>query len=352
MLLVACSPSRVWVAVVCLLEPFIDERFVLGLPLVFVLRQVFLNRYNDAIDRQSMRQSLRDAGLIAAFTAPYILLRLIELRRGDTTSGNYFDIRMHELQGLSAPFYVLLNGPWMGLRSGWLLVVALVGLLYVRRPRKPAAVAALAVSLVIVLTIAMALVIAADTGRSASMIWPAAVVGLLLMMRARPRWVQRALPALLAANLILPASSVVMATSTPVLYFYVQLRAYQGSRGLFRAGSWLDSAKALLQQKKFPEALHQLDIAVQLDGHLVEGFVYRAIANIQLGKIDAAARDADTAIALDPKSADAMFVRGTIYDSQHDTITARRFFEQALNASSPDWHFRTDCITALKATQQ
>ena len=62
------------------------------------------------------------------------------------------------------------------------------------------------------------------------------------------------------------------------------------------------------------------------------------------------AERADTAMALDPKSADAMYARGTIYNRQHETENARRMFVGVLDAGAPDWHFRTECIAALKAT--
>jgi Tfp pilus assembly protein PilF len=81
----------------------------------------------------------------------------------------------------------------------------------------------------------------------------------------------------------------------------------------------------------------------------VDGFVYRAMTEIQTGQIDAAARDADWAMGLDAKSADAMYVRGAIYQRQHDTANARRLFEQALDAGSADWQWRADCLAALRA---
>jgi tetratricopeptide (TPR) repeat protein len=178
------------------------------------------------------------------------------------------------------------------------------------------------------------------------------VVGLLLMMRVRPDWARYALPVLMAANLILPASNVITTFSAPLRPFYVEWDRYQDPRTIFQAPNWLKSGELLFEQNQLPGALHQLDVALQLDDHLVEGFVYRAMVNRQLDNIAAAVRDADAALALDPNSADAMFVRGTLYDQQHDAANARRFFEQALTASPPHWHFQADCLAALRATKQ
>jgi hypothetical protein len=352
MLLVMCSPSRAVVAVTCVLEPFIDERFVLGLPLVFVLRQVYWGRFRDVIDRQTLRQCLRDAGWIISCTAPYLVLWMIDLRSGGASSGSYLQSRWRELENLPPPVYRLFFGTWMGLRCGWALVVALVALLLVHGRSRAAVIWALIVALVIALTIGMSLVIAADTARSASMLWPAAVVGLLVMIRMRPIWVRYALPALVAANLLLPASNVIMFFSWPVRNAYAEWNTYRDPSTIFHAANWLNGGKMLLGQGKLPEARHQFDVALQLDDHLVEGYVYRAIANLQLGQIAAAADDADRAIALDPGSADAMFVRGTIYERQHEAAKARRLLQGALNSSGPNWQFRADCIAGLKSTQQ
>jgi hypothetical protein len=352
MLVVACSPSRVILAVACVLEPFIDERFVLGLPLVFVLRQVFFGRFLDKTDRQSVRQCLRDAGWIVACTAPYLVLWLIDLRSGGATSGSYLQMRWRELEHLPPPVYRLFFGTWMGLRCGWVLVVALVALVLVRGRGMGTVISALVVTLMIVLTMGITLVIAADTGRSASMLWPAAVVGLLLMIRMRPIWVRYALPALVAANLLLPASNVIMFFSWPVRNVYAEWSTYRDPSTIFHAANWLNGGKILLGQGKLAEARHQFDVALQLDDHLIEGYVYRAIVNLQLGQITAAAEDADKAMALDSRSADAMFVRGTVDQRQHDAADARWLFERAMKISPADWNFRDDCIAALRATKQ
>jgi hypothetical protein len=257
---------------------------------------------------------------------------------------------VQELQDLAHPLQAFLLGTWSGLRCGWALVIVLVGLLLARRPRTHAVVAALVVGGLILLTVGMSQVIAADTGRSASMLWPAAVVGMLLLIRVRPVGARSVLPVLLGANLILPAANVVGPASIPVRNFHAEWQSYDDPHSIFRASYWLESGRVLVEQGQYPEGLHRLDIALQLDDHLVEGFVYRAIANGQLGNVDAAARDAEAAIALDPQSADAMYVRGTVYERQQDAANAKRLFMQALNASSPDWHFRADCIDALKGT--
>jgi hypothetical protein len=352
LLVVACSPSRAWVFIACLLEPFIDERFILGLPLVFVLRQVFLDRYRDGVDRQSLSQALRDLGSISVGIAPYLLLRLIDVHRGDGSFASYMHTRVHELSDVPISLYARFLGVWMGLRAGWALVIALVIVVCLGRPRGPAVIAAVVLGVLIIFTTVLSQVIAADTGRSASILWPAAVVGLMVIMRARPNWARQALPALLGVNLILPASYVFLNKTPPLLYFYAQLKACRDSAHVFDPSEWLNRADAFMKQNQWPQALHQLDIALQLDDRLVGGWIDRAIVNVQLGNIDAAAHDADAALGLDPNLPDALFVRGIAYYHQHDITNARRFFEEALNASAPDWHYRADCIAALKATRQ
>ncbi len=64
----------------------------------------------------------------------------------------------------------------------------------------------------------------------------------------------------------------------------------------------------------------------------VEALMYRALAAQQTNRLDEAAADYDSALALDPKQPDALHMRGVVALSQRDPHTALNFIERALAA--------------------
>jgi tetratricopeptide (TPR) repeat protein len=328
LLAVAFSPWRTTIALTCLLEPFIDERFVLALPLVYVVRQIYFERF----DRRQLRAALIDAAVMAAPSVPYIALRLLLLlRSADAGSNVYIQQRLQELRSIPVPWYRWVDGWWQGLRGGWLLVVLAIWLQFRRR----LAASALVLASISLATIAMALLIAADVSRSNSALWPAGLLGLLLLLRWRPLWVRYGLPALLAGNFLLPANNVIMGNSWRVRSFYTELEQYRYPPGTMSSAAWLDMARVEDSRKNPGAVLHDLDIAVQLDDRSVEALADRAIFYFNFNQLDRATADADAALAIDPKSPDALFVRGAIYSRRNDPKNAARLLHAALKETTP-----------------
>jgi Holliday junction resolvase-like predicted endonuclease len=343
MLAVAFSPWRTTIAITCLLEPFIDERFVMALPLAYVIRQIDLER----VDRQGVGAALLDAALMAGPSIAYILVRMWMIRSEDTGSILYVQQRLGELRNAATPWYIWVDGWWQGLRCGWVLVALAIWLEVRRRPA-----AGWVLAIVCAVTLAAALLIAADIGRSASALWPAAMLGLLLALRQRSAWVRNGLPVLVVANLILPASNVLIGTIRPISWFGTELDRYRHPTGILNPAGWLEAANLSISQKQWNEALGEMDICVKLGGASAKALADRAIIYLNLNDLERATVDADAATAINPVSVDALFARGMIYQRQHDTADARRLLERALNTSGPDWQFRADCIAGLKSTQQ
>jgi hypothetical protein len=341
LLAAAFSPWRTTLALTCLLEPFIDERFVLTLPLVYVIRQIHFDR----LDRRHLREALIDAGVIAAPTVPYLALRsLALLRSADAGSGHYVQWRMNELKSVPVPWQRWLDGWWEGLRCGWPLVILAVWLQF--RRRLP--LSAVVLAGVCAVTIAMAMLIAADIGRTNSALWPAALLGLLLLLRWRPRWMRYGLPALLVGNLLLPANNVVTFYSEPVNSFFTELERYRHPTGMISSVAWLELAMEENLRKDTRGELHDLDIAVQLDEGSTQALVNRAIFFFNFNDLDRAITDADAALAIDPKSADALFIRGAIYSRRNDPKDAARLLQAALDNAPPDWLYSAACRALLR----
>jgi hypothetical protein len=340
LLAVAFSPWRAAIALTCLLEPFIDERFVLTLPLVYVVRQIYFERF----DRRHLRAVLIDAAAMAAPSVPYIALRLLLLlRSADAGSGLYVQWRLRELRTIEVPWYRWVDGWWQGLRCGWLLVVVAIWLQF--RRRLPAS--ALVLSGVCAATIGMALLIASDIGRTNSALWPAGLLGLLLLLRWRPLWVRYGLPALLAGNLALPANNVITTISRPVNSLYTEVEHYRHPTGMMNSAAWVEVADVEMSQGPRVVALEALDTAVALDDRSAEALAHRAIFYFNFNHLDRATADADAALAIDPKSADALFIRGSIYSRRNDPKTAARLLQAALDETPLDWPHREECRALL-----
>lgn len=269
------------------------------------------------------------------------------IRSEDTGSILYVQQRLGELRNAATPWYIWVDGWWQGLRCGWVLVALAIWLEVRRRPA-----AGWVLAIVCAVTLAAALLIAADIGRSASALWPAAMLGLLLALRQRSAWVRNGLPVLVVANLILPASNVLIGTIRPISWFGTELDRYRHPTGILNPAGWLEAANLSISQKQWNEALGEMDICVKLGGASAKALADRAIIYLNLNDLERATVDADAATAINPVSVDALFARGMIYQRQHDTADARRLLERALNTSGPDWQFRADCIAGLKSTQQ
>lgn len=117
---VAFARSRTLVVLACLLAPWIDERFVLGLPLALLVRWLA-----NAAETQPWRQWLKDeAAVPVALTAVYTLIRL---HLGGTESSQTVQDYLHTFVfPASISFTERLFGAWAGIRLGALLIAAAV----------------------------------------------------------------------------------------------------------------------------------------------------------------------------------------------------------------------------------
>ncbi len=339
LLAVTFSPSRIAVAAACLLEPFIDERFVLALPLAYVTRSIYLRQ----LDRERRHDLLLDTAVIAGLTFPYVALRIGLLATTDAASSSYLTYRIEGLRH-DVPWSRYLEGAWMGLRAAWALIVALVWLVVRRRSRPEGALLGLAIAF----TLAAGLLVAWDIGRSMSAFFPAAVLGLVLLVRARPRWVDYGLPALLGLNLLLPASHVLTIFTVPILSLPAEFARYRHPPGRFDPNNWVTRAEQSMALGSWREALRDLDVAIQLDDRSTAALLDRAYVYLRLDDLDAATGDADRALTLDRDLSDAMLVRGIVYYLRNDPGNATRLLRDALTHSPPDWRHRGECTTLLE----
>jgi TPR repeat protein len=176
LLAVAYSPSRAGVVLACLLTPWIDERFVLGLPVALAVRGC---RFAPAAFHWwpwFRREAVPPLALVTAYA-------IIRLQLGGTgasqTVSQYLHTFVFERRVASTR---LLFGAWEGLRVGWVLVfAAIVGLGAHSSSRPPRA--GLWLGVLTLLAVLGGLFTAMDLSRSMMLAIPVLPLGWLHLAR-------------------------------------------------------------------------------------------------------------------------------------------------------------------------
>lgn len=188
LLLVAFSRSRLLRILALLLAPWVDERFLIALPLALLVRAAEGGHQPDW-------RTFRDAG----WTIPYVALRLLVPREIDGLSAT----NLHWTTVLTGFWHWLPFAPlgwWMAWRAGVLPVA------YALR-RQPAWLGSATV-----LTLVLGTILAADLSRTAAMLAPLALAGCFFYAQDEPAKAPRRLLALALINLLIPAAHVVYRT--------------------------------------------------------------------------------------------------------------------------------------------
>lgn len=175
-------------ALLTLLAPWVDERFVIGLPLALAVR------LDLAGARQGRGPALAAAGLALL---PYCALRLFLGSRLGWDAGDGFALGSLAASVAWLPFAPL--GWWMAWRAGWITLG-----LGARGWR---------LGLLALGTLLVMAVLAVDLSRSAAILLPLALAGFLRLVTADPVRGEPRLAGLLALNLLLPAAHVVRVTT-------------------------------------------------------------------------------------------------------------------------------------------
>jgi len=174
----------------CLLGPWVDERFIIGFRLAWVVRQ--LDRDEPWLNRSAWQ---------AAWLLPYAIVR-IGFSYADPSrlavTKDFLTFVAKEAKQLAPR---LLLGWWMALRAGWVAVAYVIGQLPNTRRTVPVAVA--------LVTLLVSFVLAADLSRSAAIIVPLMLLGCFEAARRQPAHTPRVILTLAIANLIIPAAHIV-----------------------------------------------------------------------------------------------------------------------------------------------
>jgi hypothetical protein len=253
--LVAVSfARRRWIVLLsCFLAPWIDERFVIGLPLALWVRWI----RSDSAKSSHWLWFKREATFPIILVGAYTILRLgLGGSGGSQTVREYLNEFVFARE-LSLSNYIV--GAWEGLRVGWVFVAAAILGSWVRaapNARFQATILAIAV----MLTALIGMLTALDLSRSMALLFPVLPLGWIYPTRIFDWKKFHVTPVLAAMAIILPARHVVGGSIRPVDNLWsppTPLTHFQntlGARYLTGDGVSADSTEAL---KWFRQAANQ-----------------------------------------------------------------------------------------------
>jgi Tetratricopeptide repeat len=328
LLVATFSRSRYSAAAACLLAPWIDERFVLALPLVVTIRGVSAGTLDGGISERFRSEGM----LFFALMVPYCSLRLLALATAQDL-GSAAHLRNHFATVHHAGEVIF--GLWSGLRSFWLFVMA-APVLLVSRGRM---VQAGLLVLLVVATVAASVSIATDLSRATSTVIPAAVLGIILSLRTGSRLTSLALAATLAFNLLAPARHVVEGwrVGARILPLHTEIARVQKPPPPV-AFLHLSRAAKLGEQRQPTHALAELEAAIKIDPMLRAAHLGKGMLLDELGRTAEAARSFDRAVSIAPGLPDAYALRARFRFSHGEPEAAIEDFRVAIDlapAGSP-----------------
>jgi tetratricopeptide (TPR) repeat protein len=311
LLVAAFGRSKVATGLACLLTPWVDERFVLALPLVVVVRGIS----SGGIEKGSSAQFRSEALRFFALMAPYCAVRLVALATGQD-EGSAFHLRVYLATVHSAR--EVAYGLWSGLRWLWVFVAVAPAVLISKGRAAQAGVLLLAVAA----TVAANVPLATDLSRSASTTVPAAVLGIVLLVRARPSLAGWLLAAALALNLLTPARHVIEGWDDAVRIspLYIELGRLKHPPPAL-AYLYLMRVARFAEQGQLPRALAEVETAIRIDPKSAAAQINRGVLLNDLGRPAEAAACYVAAVRLDPGLPEALLRRAR-FRLAHGQLTA------------------------------
>lgn len=341
------------VAAACILTPWIDERFILTLPVCLLVRAV----YFDWLETRNRRDLLLSALVMAGLTGPYVAARLVVMFGGyDAQSA------VHMEKHLANDFALVryLRGSWFGLRFAWLYVAGLVWLFpWKKHPLlSTGAAAVLAGNLAFLQRI-----VAGDISRTAAALVPAAVAGAIVAHRLQPRLFAAAAPWIAVLNLLAPAEHTITTFEVPLRYFYAEYDNYKNppmflapqfynQRGLTIFQQAQANPQAVNYLEAVQAAINEFDTALKLDPQFVPAHINRGMIRFQQKQIPQAMEDVQAVLKQDRDNIDALFLQGVCLQASGLHQPALQSFNLALAAAPPEWNFRNDALQRQRELQR
>lgn len=335
-LLASFVPSRAVLLATCVLAPWIDERFVIALPVIMTVRAL-------VAPIVVSRDVWKDLLTVAIACGPYLALRLLDWLTGEKESTGYVDTHLDEMRQVSVGTYAL--GLWSGFRAAWPLVVVAITNTWQSRGRT----LGIVLTTVTVLTALVSLVVASDMSRTLMVLVPVVLVGAWRLPSLLHRNGRYAMAAILVANLLLPAAHVVWTRTFPIHSLPTEIVNLRDPPGWIFAPEHFRQGNQLLSEGRADEARKEYSEAIRLENRWIAPHIQRAAASAWLGDIDNARTDIDAVLAVDPRCFDALYMRSTLpgRDARQNIVD----LEQALQYAPPNWPPRAQAEEALQRLQ-
>ncbi len=332
LLLVAFAEASwpVWLA--CLWAPWVDERFVLAVPLALLCRWSLRTATGKALAWKS------ELALPAGLTLAFVVVRLGVLggkSAAGATVGGYLNAL--ETSGATGPRIAW--GIWEGLRIGWLGVAA--ALLLLGRER------AVLIGVAVVVLVAVGIGTAQDFSRAMMFVVPVALLGAVLAVGREakfPRWLPRT-AAVLA--LLLPAHLVMSNRVNPIYYFYHELAALHSPPPAVMPELIELRAIGEMEQGEFSKAAEDFTLAIRLADNPAGPSRHRGLLAASQGRWEEAKRDFATVIEHDPENPEGWFLLAQVKLATGDVEGAKSDLEQARTRAPTDWPTRPDVARVL-----
>ncbi|WP_144057398.1 tetratricopeptide repeat protein [Novipirellula maiorica] len=337
LLVAAFSRNRWALLAACLVTPWIDERFVLGFPIVLLVRVALVDKAS-GLTKQQRSELLWMIGA----TLVYPVIRALALLSGnDPVTQPYAS--EHTSSVFAVPVSTFVAGLWQGYRVMWLFVGVFIAFAY----RRFGGLAFAFACFLVVGTAFGSLVIAGDMHRSLQMLLPALVVGVI---HAKVIW-QRAFVGALAAAVVmmvlLPASHRLWFENYPIGRLSQELlREPPDDEELMNRG--IARASQLLSEGDTRGAVMIADDLVDRLEFPVTGLLFRADLHADLGELADAEADVRRAIELAPNSPHCHFAYGVLLIEMEKRGEALDEFKKAAELGGPQWSGYADSTAAIR----
>lgn len=351
--LLVASFSRAWPAVVaaCLIGPWIDERFVLALPVVVIVRWIWQRQLvnsptNDAQPNDTRFNDVRSLWWIAGLTAIYPSVRLLSFAAGADPVTTTYTVDHAHLISL-VPLTNFASGLWFGHRVNWVFVVLFLVDSFRTAPRPAAWLA----SGIVTLTALAALLIAGDMHRSLEMLFPVVIAGMLATPRVLGHRSTMLLVAASLASMALPAAHQLWLERYPIHNLYYEWSRQPPSPSE-RVQSAIARASQLVDEGDMEGAFLIADRAVAIDDGSAAAYLFRANLYAGINRYDVAGQDIAKANQLEPLNPDCLFQAAMLDLSQNRLQPAAEKLKRAAQLGGTDWLNRDECLAALGYLKQ
>jgi len=339
MLLYTFVPARAVSLSACAFTPWIDERFIFALPVLMATKAALA----PADERRSRWQGILIPCVVGGI---YVFLRAYEWLSGDAEAVRHINFHLQEARHVGFGTYI--EGLWSGFRVAWLVIgLALVSVWMTCGRSMGSLLAA-----VTAITTVVSLLIVADMSRTLMVLASLALVGMWYLAERTGARARLALGALLAANLLLPASHVVWSRTFPVRSLPTEIAYYRTPPDWIYAPEHFRRGNTLLSAGRAKEAREEFSEAIRLEGRWTAPHVQRAVASLRLGDIESSRQDLEAVLQADPECYDALLLRALLPGAGRDVKATMADLRRALESAPLSWPPRQQVEGMLEQMQK